>query len=140
MSLLLIGLCAVGVLISLYFTGIAFRWIRPDSHWIPVICRMEEETCAAIVFTPSARVLGPPNSLLGLFFYFLLGSATVSCSLSVPLVRLASLSGSCAALVLSLYLGYSLLFVVRVNCILCFTTHIINLILFVLLILYLIHI
>ena len=134
MSLLLISLCAVGVLISLYFTGVAFRWISPDSRWIPVTCRMEEETCAAIVFTPSASVLGPPNSLLGLVFYFLLGSAAATCSLSVSLVRLASLCGSGVALLFSLYLSYSLLFVVRVNCVLCFAAHTINFILFVVLI------
>lgn len=133
MSVLLISLCAVGVLISLYFTSVSFRWVRPDSHWIPVVCRMEEATCARIVFTPSAKVLGPPNSTVGLLFYALLGSAAATCGLSVPLIRLAGLGGSAVALLLSFYLTYSLLFVVRVKCVLCFAAHTINLIIFLLL-------
>ena len=48
--------------------------------------------------------LAPPSSLLGLFFYFLQGSAVITCSLSIPLVRLASLSSSCLSLLPSLYL------------------------------------
>ena len=133
MSVLLISLCAVGVLISLYFTSVSFRWVQPDSRWIPIVCRMEEATCARIVFTPSAKVLGPPNSTLGLLFYALLGGAAATCSLSVPLIRLAGLGGSTVALLFSLYLTYSLLFVVRVRCVLCFAAHSINLIIFLLL-------
>ena len=133
MSVLLSSLCAVGGLISLYFTSVSFRWVRPDSHWIPVVCRMEEATCARIVFTPSAKVLGPPNSTVGLLFYALLGSAAATCSLSVPLIRLAGLGGSAVALLFSFYLTYSLLFVVRVKCVLCFAAHTINLIIFLLL-------
>ena len=60
-----IGLSALGFVISSYVTGVAFRWVRPDARWVPPVCRMEEETCALVVFTPQARLFGPPNSLLG---------------------------------------------------------------------------
>ena len=62
-------LAAVGLTIASYFTAVAYRWMKPDVRWIPSFCRLEERTCASVVFTPSARVFGPPNSLLGQVFY-----------------------------------------------------------------------
>ena len=64
-DLAIVALSIVGFLISSYFTAIAYRWIRPDERWIPASCRMGEQTCASIVFTPRARVFGLPNSVLG---------------------------------------------------------------------------
>ena len=129
----LIGLCLLGFGISSYFTGVAYRWVRPDTRWIPAICRMGEQTCATIVFTPRARVFGLPNSVLGQLFYVTLAVVAVSGALGDPLVRLVWLSVSGVTVLLGLYLTYSLLFVTRVNCMLCFTSHAINLVLFVIL-------
>ena len=129
----LVCLCAVGGIISLYFTAIAFHWVEADSYRLPISCRLEQQACNAIVFTPSARILGPPNSLLGLIFYTFLGTAAATGNLHDPLVHLIGLSGSAIALLLSLYLIYSLLFIVRAKCVLCFTSHAINLTVFVIL-------
>ena len=129
----LIGLCLLGFGISSYFTGVAYHWVRPDTRWIPAICRMGEQTCATIVFTPRARVFGLPNSVLGQLFYATLAVVAVSGALGDPLVRLVWLSVSGVTVLLGLYLTYSLLFVTRVNCVLCFTSHAINLVLFVIL-------
>ena len=63
MSILLILLAVVGLTVSTYFTAVAFHWIAPDTRWIPTVCRMDDKTCASVIFTPSARVFGPPNSL-----------------------------------------------------------------------------
>ena len=131
---MLIGLCAGGVLIASYFTAVAYRWVSPDTPWVPAICRMGERTCASIVFTPTARVLGPPNSVLGLLFYATLASGAASGGLDHPPIRLAALGATGFALLVSLYLTYSLLFVTRVTCVLCFASHAINLLLFAVLV------
>ena len=127
------ALCLLGFGISSYFTGVAYHWVRPDTRWIPAICRMGEQTCATIVFTPRARVFGLPNSVLGQVFYATLVVVAVSGALGEPLVRLIWLSFSGVTVLLGLYLTYSLLFVTRVNCVLCLTSHAINLVLFVIL-------
>ena len=131
---ILIGLCLVGFVISSYFTGVAYHWVRPDTRWIPAICRMGEQTCAAIVFTPRARVFGLPNSVLGQLFYAALATTAVSGALDRPPPYYALLVASGATVLLGVYLTWSLLFVTRVNCVLCFTSHAINLVLFVMLV------
>jgi uncharacterized membrane protein len=133
MAWVLTGLCLVGIAISSFFTGVAYHWVRPDTRWIPAVCRMGEQTCATIVFTPRARVFGVPNSVLGQLFYVTLAIVAITGGLDAPLVRLAVLGASGVTVVLGLYLTYSLLFVTRVNCVLCFTSHALNLVLFVLL-------
>ena len=129
----LIGLCLVGVGISSYFTGVAYHWVRPDTRWIPAICRMGEDTCATIVFTPRARVFGVPNSVLGQLFYTALAILAVAGGLDEPWIRLVLLGFSGVTVMLGVYLTYSLLFVTRVNCVLCFTSHALNLVVFVIL-------
>ena len=127
----MIGLCLVGFGISSYFTGVAYHWVRPDTRWIPAFCRMGEQTCATIVFTPQARVFGVPNSVLGQLFYATLAIVAGTGGLDEPLIRLVVFGASGVTVVLGAYLSYSLLFVTRVNCVLCFTSHAINLMLFV---------
>ncbi len=133
MDWVLIGLCLLGFVIASFFTGVAYHWVKPNTRWIPAVCRMGEKTCATIVFTPRARVFGLPNSVLGQVFYATLATVVVSDGLDEPLVRLVSLGFSGVTVLLGLYLTYSLLFVTRVNCVLCFTSHAINLTLFVIL-------
>ena len=129
----LVGLCVVGFGISSYFTGVAYHWVKPDTRWIPAFCRMGEHTCATIVFTPRARVFGVPNSVLGQLFYATLAIVAAAGGLGDGLIRLVLLGFSGVTVVLGAYLTYSLLFVTRVNCVLCFTSHAINLVVFVIL-------
>ncbi len=131
MVCVLIGLCLVGFVISSYFTGVAYHWVRPETSWIPAICRMGEQACAAIVFTPRARIFGVPNSVLGQLFYAALATAALSGALDRAPPYYALLCASGATVLLGVYLTWSLLFVTRVNCVLCFTSHTINLVLFV---------
>ena len=129
-------LCAsVGFAISTYFTSIAYRWIRPDAWWIPTFCRMGERTCASIVFTPRARVFGLPNSLLGQLFYLALLLGTPLGALETPIFYRLYLVASLVTVGLGLYLSHSLLFVTRVRCPLCFTSHGLNAVIFALLLL-----
>lgn len=125
--ILAIGLlAAVGLAIASYFTAVAYRWTTPDVRWIPAFCRLEERTCATVVFTPSARVFGPPNSLLGQAFYAALLAGAVAGRLADPLLWPLYLAASLVTVGLGAYLSYALLFVLRVPCPLCFASHGIN--------------
>ena len=130
-------LCAVlGSVISTYFTAIAYRWVRPDAKWIPTFCQMGERTCASIVFTPRARFFGLPNSVLGQIFYLALLAGVPFGVLGSPFLFRLYLGASLLTVGLGLYLSYSLLFVTRVRCLLCFTSHGLNAVIFVLLLLH----
>ncbi len=123
----LLLLAIAGLTIASYFTAVAFHWMRPDARWVPRFCRMDERSCAVIVFTREARLLGPPNSLLGQFFYAALLFALVGGILDRSPTLWLALAASAGSVALSLYLAYALLAVLRVPCPLCFTSHLINL-------------
>ena len=135
MTVALVGLAAAGMLIASYFTAVAYRWMRPDARWIPSFCRLGEATCASIVFTPAARAFGVPNSLLGQVYYASLLAGAPAGALDEPRLRLAWLAASLVTVGLGMYLAWSLLFVTRVACVLCFTSHAINAVIFGLLVL-----
>ena len=109
--------------------------MRPDAAWIPAFCRMGEQTCASIVFTPGARVFGLPNSVLGQVFYAALLVGAPLGLLDQPLLLALYRAGSLVTVALAIYLSYALLFVMRVPCPLCFASHGINAVIFVLLLL-----
>lgn len=68
----LLGLAALGLGISLYFT--LGYYGRLETRAIPAaLCRREEESCLTILATPYARLLGVPNALVGAGFYVLTG-------------------------------------------------------------------
>ena len=123
----LVGLAAVGLLIASYFTAVAYRWMRPDARWIPPVCRLGEAT--------AARVFGVPNSLLGQIYYASLLAGAPAGALDEPRLRIAWLAASLVTVGLGAYLTWSLLFVTRVACVLCFTSHAINAVIFGLLLL-----
>lgn len=134
MTVALVGLAAVGLVISSYFTAVAYRWMRADARWVPPFCRLGEATCASIVFTPQARVFGVPNSLLGQIYYASLLAGAPAGALDEPWMRIAWLGASLVTVGLGLYLTWSLLFMTRVPCVLCFTSHGINAVIFGLLV------
>ena len=129
---LLVLLSAIGFLISSYFTAVSYRWIQPDASWIPSFCRMGERTCATIVFTPRARILGLPNSVLAQIFYVAIWISLAGGFLFSPPQYYFYLAASLMTVSVGTYLTYSLLFLTRVPCKLCFTSHAINLTIFVL--------
>ena len=127
-------LSIIGFCISTYFTAIAYRWMDPEARYIPKFCQMGKETCASIVFTPRARVFGVPNSLLGQIYYAGLITGLLNGFLwKSPFVWIV-LAASLLTVALGVYLTYSLLFLTRVPCKLCFTSHAINAVIFVLLV------
>lgn len=127
MNILAILLCGLGLWISIYFTAVSYHWVSPDVKWIPRFCRLKEASCQLVIETPRAKLFGVPNSVygIGLYVYLLLFF------LGVPLSWLIGFVATGLAFLRSIYLAYSLLFVTRVPCPLCFTTHAINLILFI---------
>jgi len=130
-ALLLTLLSSAGLLIATYFTAVAYRWVRPDVGWVPAFCRMDEQTCATIVFTPQARLIGLPNSVLGQVFYVMMLLGVQLEWLSGPdTLRMAYLAASAASVGIGVYLSYALVFTLRVPCPLCFTSHGINLVIF----------
>ena len=133
MTAAMAALAAVGFAIATYFTAVAYRWVRPDAAWIPAFCRLGERTCASIVFTPRARVFGLPNSVLGQVFYAALLAGAALGLLDQPLLLGLYRAGSVVTVALAVYLSYALLFVMRVPCPLCFVSHGINTVIFVLL-------
>ncbi len=134
MSIALIFLSVIGLIISAYFTAVAYRWVQPDVRWIPSFCRMDERTCASIVFTPQARVFAVPNSVLGQLFYVALIAGTFFNWITAPeLIATIYVAASTATVILGIYLSYALLFINRVACPLCFTSHGINLMIFLIL-------
>ena len=117
-------LAATGFVISLYFTGVFYGRIPADVFWMPQVCRMTRGACLSVLDTPRAKLFGLPNSLFGLFAYayFILDLFFFP---PVPGLVLAAV-----AFARSLYLACSLAFVTRLPCPLCWTSHAINLLLF----------
>ncbi|MEE3202182.1 MAG: vitamin K epoxide reductase family protein [Acidobacteriota bacterium] len=126
MSIILALLALVGLAISTYFTAVAFHWVTPDTRWVPAICRLDSETCASVIFTPSARVFGPPNSLLGQMYYAALIIAIGLDRLIDARVWRIFVATSLVTIGLAVYLSYRLLVTLKVPCPLCFTSHGIN--------------
>ena len=135
MTMFLAVLATVGMAISTYFSCIAYQWVTPDTRWIPKICRMDKNTCASVVFTPTARIFGPQNSLLGQIYYSALLVAIALNALEHFHVWLLFLAVSVVTTAVALYLSYVLLIILRTSCLLCFTSHGINVAIFTLLLL-----
>ena len=115
-------LCGIGLYVSAFMARKSQRASRG------------ELTEASVVETSRARVAGGvPNAAIGIAYYAMLAVATPF--LAIPLVWLASLAAAAAAAAFSAYLAYSLLFVTRMPCVYCWTSHAINVALLALLIL-----
>ena len=124
MMFLILILSFVGLWISIYFTGVYYKWFRPDVFWIPQVCQLKESSCMMILDTPRAKLFGVPNSVFGIGLYiYLILNLFAHFSSVVALILLA------LAVIRSIYLAYSLIFVTKVPCPLCFTGHVINIIL-----------
>jgi uncharacterized membrane protein len=123
MRYLILALCAIGLFVSFRMQSKA-RQARQG--------QLDEPS---VVQTPRATLFGRiPNSLFGIAYYALL--ALASFFLTVPAVHVAAIVAAALAALMSVYLAYSLLFVTRMPCVNCWTGHVINWILLVLLLFY----
>ena len=120
MDIIVVTLSVTGLVISVYFTGVFYKWLKPDVFWMPQVCRLEEKSCLMVLDTPRAKIFGVPNSLLGIGFYsyFILDLFWFPDVVGLAFATLAFLR--------SIYLAYSLIFVTKIPCPLCFTSHAIN--------------
>ncbi len=132
MNILIVLCSSVGMVISLYFALVYHGMVEPDARWIPRVCRMEKGTCDTILRTQDAKVLGVPNFYPGILFYSTILWAVISPDIAADTMDLIRTASGITVL-LGIYLTYSLLRRVRVNCVFCFASHAINLILFILL-------
>ncbi|MFH1853271.1 MAG: vitamin K epoxide reductase family protein [Candidatus Neomarinimicrobiota bacterium] len=114
-----------GGLVSLYFLKVYRRQISLRPWWIPRPVQMTGATCVRIVDSRYGRVFRQPNAYWGLWYYSgLSGLILIKQVTDFPDARvLAVITG--AALVLSLYLLHGL-YVLKVICRPCLTTHAIN--------------
>jgi uncharacterized membrane protein len=88
----------------------------------------------SVVESPRARVFaGVPNAAFGLLYYIALAASVPF--LAYRAVWTTALAASLAAALFSVYLAYSLLFVTRMPCFYCWTSHAANVALVVLLLL-----
>jgi len=126
-GIVIIVIGAVGLLDSLYFTLVYYGWMAADSRAVPSFCRMESRTCRTVLETPEAKIFRLPNSVYGLAYYAIMIAAAIERSASgrwpAPSVIVTL---SVLAAVFSLYLGWTLIFRLRVPCPLCFLAHIVN--------------
>lgn len=133
---LLALVAGIGLLDALYFVLVTYDAIPPDPRWLPRVCRMDEKSCAAIVRTREARLLGLPNAVYGLGWYAaVVGAATLApgALAAGSLVCLLFLAGGAATVGVSLVLIHALLYRLRTPCPLCFLGHAANGAIFVLL-------
>jgi uncharacterized membrane protein len=112
LQITIVLLCGVGCYASAFMLAKARRAARG------------ELTEPSVVATPRARVGRTPNAAIGLAYYLALALATTS--LHVPLVWWAAAAAALGAAAFSAYLAYSLLFVTRMPCVYCWTSHAAN--------------
>jgi len=124
LDFLILALAGIGLWISIYFTGVYYKWFSPHVFWIPTVCQLKEANCMTVLGTPRAKIFGIPNSVFGIIIYSYVIVNLVFFGPHLGLILLA------LALIRSIYLAYSLLFVTKIPCPLCFTSHMINLVLF----------
>ncbi len=112
-------LCGIGLYASAFMARKAARGARG------------ELTESSVVMTPRARTVGGvSNAAIGIAYYAALAVAVPF--LHVPAIwALATFAGAGAA-AFSAYLAYSLLFVTRMPCVYCWTSHVANWLLFAL--------
>jgi uncharacterized membrane protein len=94
------------------------RWLTG-----PEICQLEHGGCAVLFRTPRARLLGVPNAALGLLLY-----AAIAAGLLLDWPRMMLFMLTWPAVVMSAFLGYSLL-ANRRQCRICWTGHLANVVL-----------
>jgi uncharacterized membrane protein len=120
----------IGLLDALYFVLVTYRWIRPDPRWLPPVCRMDEGTCAKVVDTKYARILGLPNAVYGLVWFAISLGAGLALGWSGVLPFCSGFAAvAFATVAMSAYLAWALVVRVRTICVLCFLGHGVNAIL-----------
>jgi len=124
MEILLQISCIFGLIISIYFLLIYKGWIKGNKQLVPTkVCA--KNTCGDALKTNYARVFGIPNFIFGILYYI--------CIILLTLFAFDKIFWSIAfvvswiVVIFSAYLAHSLIRVLKIHCLLCFTSHFINL-------------
>jgi len=113
--------CAIAVGMSASLAALYGRYrVLPAALTGPNVCNLEAGGCAALFRTPTAAILGIPNSALGLLFY---GALAVGLLLGWP--KRLLLAGATLALAMSAYLAAALI-QRRLECRVCWAGHAAN--------------
>ena len=89
----------------------------------PQVCQLEQGGCAVLFRSPRSALLGVPNALLGVVLYALIGAGLF---LAWPAALLFAMT--LPAIAMSAFLGWSLISR-RLQCRICWTGHVANLVL-----------
>ena len=121
---LLLLMSTMGLYVSMFFTLVYYGLIRSDAKYVPQVCRLDEGGCKRLLDHRDARLFGAPNSLFGILYYagIILVVTFVPDSSLMPWITYLSW----LVVAVGLYLVYSLLFVVKTPCFLCFLSHSLN--------------
>ena len=125
MALLWVGI-SIGTLASAAALYGRYR-VLPSRLTGPNICRLEDGGCRALFRTRQAALLGIPNSALALAYYGLLGVGLLR---DWPIRVLWT--ASCLAILMSAWLAW-ILMRDRLECRICWTGHVCNALIWILL-------
>ncbi len=95
---------------------------------------MDNESCLSIIRMREARIIGVPNFYLGILFYLAVLAVALFPVLAPWILDSLKIASGFTVFV-GMVLSYSLLSVIKKKCVLCFTAHGINLLLFIFLLL-----
>jgi uncharacterized membrane protein len=123
-TVVIIILSIAGFLISLYFSGIYYGYVRHSVWWVPSFCRPDQQTCSTILHTPEARLFGLPNFVYGLAYYIALIAAVAGAPGGLLFDLLVA--ASALTVILAVQLIYSLRIRLKTDCTLCYASHAIN--------------
>lgn len=127
---IILACSTIGFLISLYFTLVYYRLMKPDTAFVPAFCRLDEPTCQYLMGTRNARILGARNFVLGLLYYAALIVFVWTDGLNGVISQGFVIFISLFTVLLGIYLVYGLIAKLKIHCILCYTSHACNLLIF----------
>jgi len=125
------ALASLGLLISTYFSSVYHRVAPSAKYFIPAFCRLDSSDCTTLLQTRESRLFGVPNFDLAILYYAGLLISAIIPALWKQLFLLLFL-GSLVTVATGFYLSYVLVFRLRINCLLCFASHAINILIFLL--------
>lgn len=136
-SFYLVGalLALAGGALSFYFYGVYKGFLSGKQWWIPSVCQLDGQTCMFIMDTHFGKIAGIPNALSGTVFLLLYAAVLLGTDQNLVPVSVPLLMG-----MFTMFIGVYLVFgLVKLSarCVVCLTVHSLNLIIFILQLIYL---
>ena len=120
----------LGLAISLFFTLVYYGKMRADAAPVPKVCRLGNSSCQELIRMKEAHLFGLPNFVIGLCFYLALLVLSLLPDGAAPLLERTLVLASGGAVTIGIFLSYVLIVRLRTSCILCFASHLINALIF----------